>query len=127
MAARDRIYTVHVNADRTEPTERVMLVREGFSVWAFLFTGFWLLLHRLWIPCAIYLALMVYIVKGGAAIGMSELGIGIMQFALNILLGFSAHDIERWGLARRGYRMQGVVVDDSELHATQRAYERLAV
>jgi len=121
-----QIYTVHVHPDRKEPSERVELVREGSSFWAFLFNGFWLLYHRLWIPFFIYLALAIYIVEGGERVGFNESTIAILQVGLQLLLAVNAHDIQRWALKRRGYVMQGVVIGESELRATQRAYDRLA-
>lgn len=120
------IYTVHVNPNRKESSERVELVREGFSFWAFLLNGFWLLYHKLWIPFFIYLALTVYIVEGGARMGLNEATITLLQIGLQLLLAHSARDIQRWGLERRGYAMQGVVIGESELRASQRAYDRLA-
>ena len=126
MSRAGNIYTVHVHPDMKEPSQRVELVREGFSFWALLFHPLWLLYHKLWIPFFIYLALMAYIVEGGARMGWSETTIGILQFGLQLLLAFNAHDIQRWALARRGYVLQGVAIGESELRATQRAYDRLA-
>lgn len=126
MARNGDIYTVHVHPDRTEPSERVELVREGFSLWAFVFTAFWLLYQRLWIPFLIYCALLFYILEIGKRTGLNELTITILELGLHLLLAVSAHDLQRWGLARRGYRMKGVVVGESELRATQRVYDRFA-
>lgn len=120
------IYTVHQKADVKEPSDRVLLVREGFSFWAFLFNGLWLLFHRLWVPFFIYLALMIYIVEGGSHMGLSSTSIGLFQVGLQLLLGYSAHDIQRWALGRKGYAMRSVVIGDSELHAEQRTHDRLA-
>lgn len=125
-AAPARIYTVHERTEAAEPSDRVVLVREGFLFWAFLFNGFWLLYQRLWIPFFIYLALVIYVVEGGAHIGLPEATIAVAQVGLQLLLGFSAQDIRRWALARKGYVIRGVVIGDSELHAEQRAYDRLA-
>lgn len=126
MARSANIYTVHVNSEAKEPSERVELVREGVAIWAFVFNGLWLLYHRLWLPFFIYLALVAYIVEGGARMGLSETTTAILQVGLQVLLAVSANDIRRWALARRGYAMRGVTIGDSELHATQRAHDRLA-
>jgi hypothetical protein len=117
-----KIYTVHENAEIAEPSERLELVREGFSVWAFFLSALWLLANRLWIPFFIYTALVMIAVEAQRRLGLSEMTIGAIQLAMQVLLGFSAHDIQRWALERRGYRMTDVVVADTELLATQRAY-----
>ncbi len=125
MARSGTIYTVHINDEVKEISQRVELVREGFSIWAFVFHALWLLYNRLWIPFVIYLVLVAYIVEGGARMGWSETTIAILQVGLQLLLAVSAHDLQRWALARRGYRLSGVTIGESELHATQRAYDRL--
>lgn len=127
MARTERIYTVHLKDDASDRADRVELVREGFSFWALAFNALWLLFNRLWIPFFLYAALMVYLVVGGQEMGLGPASVGILQFGLQLLLAMSAHDIQRWVLKRRGYRMVGVSIGDSELSATQRAYDRWAV
>jgi hypothetical protein len=125
MLWRDNIYTVHVKEDLADPAARTQLVREGFSFWAFAFTILWLLANRLWLMSAIYLALMLLLVRGGAAIGLPEASCAILQFGLQLWLGLAAHDLQRAALARRGYDTRGIVVGESELLATQRYYDRV--
>lgn len=126
MAHGSKIYTVHVNDSAADMAERVELVREGFALWAFVFGAFWLLYHKLWVPFFIYVALLAYIHEATARLALGEFSASVLQLGLQVLLAVSAFDIRRWGLGRKGYRMRGVVIGDSELSATQRAYDRLA-
>lgn len=121
-----QIYTVHENPAIADPAERVELVREGFSFWAFVLNVVWLAGNRLWLAFFIYAALIVIVVQLGQYTGASEVSMGMLQLALQLLLGLSAHDIQRARLARKGYRETGVVVAESELIATQRAFGRIA-
>ena len=43
-----RVYTVHLRRHGLMPERDLVLVREGFSWWAFLFTSLWALWHRMW-------------------------------------------------------------------------------
>lgn len=124
---RTKIFTVHENVAIAEPSERVMLVREGFSLWAFAFTVFWLVMHRLWLEALGFMLLLgmaAYVVQ---SYGFGEEGQGLVQLFLTVMLGFAAHDLERAALARRGYRMTGVVAAESELAAERRFYDTVRV
>lgn len=118
------IYTVHEKLDVKEPTDRVLLVREGFSFWAFVFTILWLLMHRCWIVGVIYLALAIIIEQGGSALGLGTYTIAAMQLGLQIWVGCVAHDAQRAALARRGYREIDVVCGESLALAERRYFDR---
>ncbi len=120
---RGKIYTVYEKPEAAEPTARVELVREGFAVWAFVFGALWLLSRRLWLPAVGYVALSIAVAAASEAAGLSDLSTGFLQFLLQLLLGYHAHDLVRWKLARQGYRFAGVLSGDSEMHVQQRYYE----
>lgn len=115
-----KVYTVHVKpADRDHP-EDVVLVREGFSFWAFLFQMLWALYHRLWLVTGLFLLLAL-----GAEILARNLGLGagaqlVLSLAVGVLIGTEANNLRRWTLRRRGYRETAVVaghdLDEAELH-----------
>jgi hypothetical protein len=123
---RGEIYTVHEKADIADPVERVELVREGFSVWAFVFGGFWLLFNRLWVPLVGYALVAVALGIAAMELGVDEIGQNVLQFGLQLMLAFHAHDLQRWALARRGYAQTGVVLAPSEILAEQRVHDRAA-
>jgi hypothetical protein len=100
-----RVFTVHA---RMGEKPRTYLVREGFSVWAFLFGPLWLLARRLW------LALLGYLLVGAAISALPDPWEGWAVLALQLLLGFHARDLERWTLGRRGFVSGGVVVGNDE-------------
>ncbi len=47
------VYTVHAPAsygvDVRTTSDRLVFVRDGFYFWAFVFSFFWLIWHRLWL------------------------------------------------------------------------------
>jgi hypothetical protein len=98
-----RIYTAHLRPDRAP-----VLVREGFSLGAFLFGPLWLALHRAWIPAILFLAASVLIVTRTQPPAATVLLLGEMA-----LLGLSGRDLVRWSLGRRGYVLAHAVIAPS--------------
>jgi hypothetical protein len=81
-----------------------ILVRDGFSFWAFLFGPFWLLAHAAWIPAALLFAfdvLLRAVLHGPTA---AIVGLGVAW-----LVGLHAQDLRGWSLLRRGWRVATVV------------------
>ena len=100
-----RIYTAHL-----APGHAPRLVREGFSLGAFLFGPLWLFAHRAWIAGGIALAVLIGIgVLAGALLGSSTSLILLLGYAA--LLGWNGRDLCRWSLARQGYEESHVLAD----------------
>jgi hypothetical protein len=98
-----RIYTAHL-----APGRPPRLVREGFSLGAFLFGPLWLFAHRAWVAGVIALALLIVIgVLAMAMPGSSTPLIILLGYAA--LLGWNGRDIRRWSLARQGYEESHVL------------------
>jgi hypothetical protein len=110
-----RIYTAHL-----APGRAPRLVREGFSLGAFLFGPLWLFAHRAWVAGVIALAVLVAIgVLAGAMSGSDVPLILLLGYAA--LLGWNGRDLCRWSLARQGYEESHVLAGrDSDA-----AYARL--
>ena len=121
--ANGKIFTVHEKPEMHEPTERVVLVREGFSYAALVFHVLWLAANRLWLAGFIYAATSVTLMEIGHAIGLSPITTVMLQLLLQALLAANAYDITRWQLNRQGYREAGVLIADSVMAAEQRYYE----
>jgi Protein of unknown function (DUF2628) len=110
-----RIYTAHLASGRAP-----RLVREGFSLGAFLFGPLWLFAHRAWLAGVIALALLIgFGVLAGVIGGSGTSSILLLGYAA--LLGWNGRDLCRWSLARQGYEESHVLAGrDSDA-----AYARL--
>jgi hypothetical protein len=84
-----RVWTAHLR-----PGARPVLVRDGFSFWAFLLGPLWLAAQRAWIAAVLALAAWVLIVRLTAPPVSTVLVLGEM-----VLLGLSGRDLARWSLA----------------------------
>lgn len=110
-----RTYSVHLppdsgqNLDRAELAERLTLVAEGFSVFAFVLAPVWMLINRLWLALVVYVVAIVALELAMAALGTHDLWQALIGLAIHLVIGFEADEIRRWSLARKGWQSVAVV------------------
>lgn len=100
-----RSYTIHYRA----ADQDVVVVKEGFSWGAFVFTALWALWHRLWLTFLALLVLLLAIDAAAEALDLGEAIASVIGLAASVWIGFSANDWRRRGLERRGYELRTVV------------------
>lgn len=118
------IYTVHVREGEIDSLDNIRFVREGFNIFAFLFTVFWALYHRCWLLALSLFAANYALVALDQAQYLSEPSIGVIQLGINAVAGLVGNDYVRASLARRGYRLVDVVTGDNRVRAEQRYFDR---
>lgn len=119
-----KIYTVHVKPGVGPTQEKPKFVREGFNLYAFMFTGLWLLSQQIWSHA-------ILILLAQFAIGVCE-GLGILSGAnavvmllgIQMVVGLEGNDWLRARLSRQSYVLMDVSAADSLLRAEQRYFER---
>jgi hypothetical protein len=121
-------YTVHEppardSDDDAAAADRFVFVRDGFSMWAFLFSPLWMIWRRLWLVLLLYIVLIAALQAGLWALGASGLVKFIVGVLVALLIGFEAPSLRRWTFARRGWFNHGVVVADSEESAERRFFD----
>jgi hypothetical protein len=116
------VYSVHMRPISEHPNpDEFVFVRDGFSLWAFLFGPFWMLRHRLWLVLLIYLAVVIALAAALHFLGASPGAKVAAGFLLCFLVGFEAATLRRFGLSRRGWNELGIVVAD-DLEAAERRF-----
>lgn len=118
------IYTVHAPPDAevsAETAQRIRFVKEGFSFWALVLPAVWLLFNRLWLAFLGWLAVIVALQVAGRWVG--EVETGVVAFVFGVWFAVEARDIQRWTLARRGWRLLGVVESSDRDTAERRFFE----
>jgi Protein of unknown function (DUF2628) len=107
------IYTVHeppLRAAETIPDpDRFAFVRDGFSVWAFLFAVLWMLWHRMWLVLLAYLVVVLGIESALRYVGFSGPVLAIVAIFISFLVGIESSTLRRFALRRRGWKNVGVV------------------
>lgn len=120
-------YTVHEPpggpADRIERAERLVFVKDGFSVVAAALTPFWMLANRLWLALLVYGLALAALEMVVWAASFTQQTAGWMMLALNILVGFEGDSIRRWSLGRRGHTQIGSVSGRGWLECERRFFE----
>ena len=120
-----RSYVVMLNPSATEPMEELEFVREGFSFFAFLFTIFWALYHRCWHFAGVILLLNLLLVLLLQYSGfLTDDAVGVIQFGIQLWVGFEANNYLQNALRRRGYITYGVVSGENQTRAYQRFLDR---
>ncbi|MFQ5958519.1 MAG: DUF2628 domain-containing protein [Alphaproteobacteria bacterium] len=119
-----RVYTVLVDPAATENDQNAVLLREGFSWPAALFTVLWAVYHRLWLWVAILLAVGAVLGAGMRWLGLDAVSQAAIQVGYMVLVGFHANDWRRRHLVKRGYILAGVAVGRDLVAAEQRFFDR---
>jgi hypothetical protein len=118
-----RVYTVHLRRQGLDPDRDIVLVKEGFSWPALLFSVLWALWYRLWWVALGFFALQVALSGAVALLGLDPLSEAAISLGLAVIIGFVANDLRRWTLRRQGFIEAAVVVADSRDAAERRFYD----
>jgi len=104
-------YTIHEPphspADRIGRAETLVFVKDGFSWGAALVPPVWLAVRREWVGLAAYLAAALGLGYGLAAAGAHADWVTLVILVFNLIIGSEAGALERWSLARGGWREIG--------------------
>ena len=87
--------------------DRVMVIREGFSPGAFIFTVFWALWHRMWVVAAILFAILAAVSLAAGLVGLSPTLTSVLEAAVSLIFGFEATRLRTVSSERAGYRLVG--------------------
>jgi len=115
------VYTVHLPAETKsglDPATEAVLVREGFSLAAFLFGPFWLIWHQRWVALALWLASVLAFAGLSSKFGAKPGVFVLFYLALSFLIGLEAAAMRRRRLEGRGFDFVDVAIgekrDDAE-------------
>ena len=107
----------------SEHADRIIFLRERFSLGAFLFGPLWMIWKRQWIVLIIYLVVVGFIEYGLQVVGMGWLVLAFVFGLIQLLIGLEATTLLRWTRVRHGWRDCGVVIADDLETAERRFFE----
>ncbi len=109
-----KTYTVHeppgAPTDRADRAALMAFVKDGFDWNVFIFGPIALLLKRLYVATAVYVAALVGIVLLLAAVDAGDQWVAIALVALNTVFAFEVNEFERRKLDRLGWMTHGAVI-----------------
>lgn len=118
-----KIYAVYINPNDDVPHETAEFIEEHFSLWGFIFHGFWCLFHGLFLWGAIVLGIWAAFVAAGAALGLHIFSVAAIELAVRVFVGFDGNHWRGEKLRRKGYVLSDIVSGESELAAKRRFYD----
>jgi hypothetical protein len=120
-------YTVYLPEGRrdADALEQAVLVADRFSWTAFIFSGLWLLWHRLWLGFAGYLVLAGLIALVSNLLGLGPRASFGLEALLALAVGFEGNSLRAWKLERHGFRLAGTVAARDLERAERRAFAAL--
>lgn len=121
------VYTVHEppawRGSAAADAERLAFVRDGFSVWAFLFAPLWMLRHRMWLILLGYVVVSIGLEILLRLFGASRFSIAVIGLLISLLIGLESGTLRRFTLSRRGWRNVGIVSGDGREAAERRFFD----
>jgi len=121
------VYTVYEppprTADAAPDPARFTFVRDGFSVWAFLFAVLWMLWHRMWLVLLAYLVAAAGLEAVLHLANVSSRLISLIELLLALLVGIESSTLRRFALTRKGWRDVGAVSGGTLEEAERRFFD----
>ncbi len=117
-------YIVHAppaGAGDARAFDAAVLVKDGFSVFAFALTLIWALWHRMWLVALLVLLFDLALIAALGLLGVHPLAAMGAELAVSLLIGLEAAAIRSWHLARKGRPAAFVVVADDAQGAEDKA------
>ncbi|ADE29834.1 DUF2628 domain-containing protein [Rickettsia prowazekii] len=110
------IYAIYINS--TQKNNNFIILEEGFSWIAALFSIFWALYHKMWIVVAI--TVIANIIATTIIVDFKF----IFQIFLILSFGFFAADIRENYLNRNNYQLEDIIIANSRIEAELKFLER---
>lgn len=120
-------FSVFLPPDAQSRPDKIVFLRDGFSIPAMVLGPFWLLWKRAWLPAATVVALLSLLPLLAKLPGASPLLPGFLGIALALWLGFEGRQILAWSLKRRGYVESDLIVAENEEEAEEVYFARLGM
>ncbi len=121
------IYTVHElqrsGQSIAERADDIEFVKEGFTIWGFLFGPLWLLYNRLWLAFVVTLIAAAGVAALLLGLGLRTQAPGLVDILVSLIIGFEGNDIMRWSLGRKGYALVASVAGRNRLECERRFFD----
>lgn len=122
-----RAYTVHEKPSpavmKDDRAEELVFIKDGFSLFAALAPPVWMIVNRLWLVLAGYLASVFGLIIIFGILEIADYWLNYTLLALNIIVGFESDSLMRWTLERRSWRQIAHVTGPSSEECERRFFD----
>lgn len=115
-----RLYSVFLRKHGIEPEQDLVLVKEGFSWPACLFTFAWALWYRMWWPAVGLFSFVVLVGLAASQLSQAEAIESLISVSCAVIIGLLGNDLRRWWLERRDFSEVAIVSGRNEEEAMRR-------
>lgn len=116
------VYTVHAPLGIAPAPERLIFVREGFSLFAFILPFAYLAFHRVWWPLTAYIVIATGLELLAHQLGFGQVIVTALAVLVSLYVGLEAAALRQRALSRRGFLHVASVVAGSRIEAEQRYF-----
>lgn len=112
------IYCVYSDSEKNQ--DELLIVKQGFSIFASVFNVVWAIYHKMW------LLVLIVGVMGIIAFPLEKMQLYyIFDIAILFIFGFFADDFRNYYAKKKGYILSDIVIADSDEEAELKYYYKL--
>ncbi|RTK92790.1 MAG: hypothetical protein EKK61_02520 [Rickettsiales bacterium] len=109
------IYCVYKDSSKNQ--DELLIVKQGFSIWAAIFNAAWAIYHKMW------LLVIITCVVGVIAFPLEKLQLYyIFDIAILFVFGFFADDFRNYYIHKKGFVLSDIIAADNEEEAELKYY-----
>lgn len=112
-----KLYNALIKKNKEGKIEDVVLLKEGFSGAAFLFSSFWFLYHKMWKEFLVLLAISLIFPILGSYSFLSGFDQVMLEIALLLIVALNANFWLAEDLKKRGYEFVGLIFGTDQVNA----------
>ena len=109
------IYCVYKDSRKNK--DELLIVKQGFSIWASVFNIAWAIYHRMW------WVVMIFLIFGLIAFPLEKLQLYyIFDFAILFIFGFFAENMRDHYIVKKGFILSDIIAANNEEEAELKYY-----
>ena len=118
-----KLYAVYINPNDDVPHETAEFVDEHFTIWGFVFHGFWCVYQGMWGVGLAVLAAWAAFIGAADYFGINLMVSAVFELAIRLTVGFDGNHWRSLALRRKGFILSDIVSGESDLAAKRRFYD----
>lgn len=104
-----KLYNSYINKTKNQAIKDLVLVKNGFSFFAFLFNIFWFLYHRMWKESLVLLIVNYLLIEISAKAIFGDFEVFIIMIGFSTIIAINANHWYTQHLRRKDYLFAGYV------------------
>lgn len=120
-----KLYNALIKKNKEGKIEDIILLKEGFSCAAFIFSSFWFLYNKMWKESLVLMATSIFFTVFCASGSLSGFDETMLEISLLLIIALNANFWLAEDLKKRGYEFVGLVFGSDRVNAKMRFIKSL--